>query len=206
MARYESVLDLIGNTPMVDITALSPNPRVAIVAKLEGWNPGGSVKDRAAKAMIEQAEKDGSLSPGQQIIESSSGNTGIALAMIAKVKGYPLKIVLPSHANARRKPLETYFTTNGVDIERVVEMDAMMGTLDLVSKSDWVTIIPALMMTAEIERMQFSVLPLVDPTAPLDLVVIEPMRRALSAAARAFLEILRAEAVNLNNLWHPFFD
>ena len=78
----------------------------------------------------------------------------------------PLKIVLPSHANARRKPLETYFTTNGVDIERIVEMDAMMGTLDLVSKSDWVTIIPALMMTAEIERMQFSVVPLVDPTAP----------------------------------------
>ena len=118
----------------------------------------------------------------------------------------PLKIVLPSHANARRKPLETYFTTNGVDIERIVEMDAMMGTLDLVSKSDWVTIIPALMMTAEIERMQFSVVPLVDPTAPLDLVVIEPMRRTLSAAARAFLEILRAEAVGLNNLWRQYFD
>ena len=96
MARYESMLDLIGNTPMVDISALSPNPRVAIVAKLEGWNPGGSVKDRAAKAMVEEAEKDGSLRPGQQIIESSSGNTGIALAMIAKVKGYPLKIVLPA--------------------------------------------------------------------------------------------------------------
>jgi LysR family nitrogen assimilation transcriptional regulator len=65
----------------------------------------------------------------------------------------PLKIVLPSHANTRRKPLETYFTTNGVEIERLIEMDAMMGTLDLVSNSDWVTIIPALMMTAEIERM-----------------------------------------------------
>jgi cysteine synthase B len=95
MARYESILDLIGDTPMVDISALSPNPRVAIVAKLEGWNPGGSVKDRAARAMIEEAEKDGSLKPGQQILESSSGNTGIALAMIARVKGYPLKIVLP---------------------------------------------------------------------------------------------------------------
>ncbi len=105
MGRYESVLDLIGNTPMVDITALSPNPRVAIVAKLEGWNPGGSVKDRAAKAMIEQAEKDGSLRPGQQIIESSSGNTGIALAMIAKVKGYPLKIVLPVNVSVERRQL-----------------------------------------------------------------------------------------------------
>jgi cysteine synthase len=105
MARYESVLDLIGNTPMVDISALSPNPRVAIVAKLEGWNPGGSVKDRAAKAMIEEAEKDGSLKPGQQILESSSGNTGIALAMIARVKGYPLKIVLPENVSLERRQL-----------------------------------------------------------------------------------------------------
>ena len=105
MARYESVLDLIGNTPMVDISSLSPNPRVAIVAKLEGRNPGGSVKDRAAKAMVEEAEKDGTLRPGQQIIESSSGNTGIALAMIAKVKGYPIKIVLPENVSIERRQL-----------------------------------------------------------------------------------------------------
>jgi [CysO sulfur-carrier protein]-thiocarboxylate-dependent cysteine synthase len=105
MTRYESMLDLIGNTPMVDISALSPNPRVAIVTKLEGWNPGGSVKDRAAKAMLEEAEKDGSLRPGQQIIESSSGNTGIALAMIAKVKGYPLKVVLPQNVSVERRQL-----------------------------------------------------------------------------------------------------
>jgi LysR family nitrogen assimilation transcriptional regulator len=118
----------------------------------------------------------------------------------------PLKIVLPSYANARRKPLETYFTTNGVEIERWVEMDAMMGTLDLVSKSDWVTVIPALMMTAEIERTQFSVIPIVDPTATLDLVVIEPMRRTLNVAARAFLDIIRTEAVGLNNRWRPYFE
>ena len=90
-------------------SALSPNPRVTILAKLEGWNPGGSVKDRAAKAMVEEAEKDGSLRPGQQIIESSSGNTGIALAMIAKVKGYPIKIVLPENVSPeRRQLLETW--------------------------------------------------------------------------------------------------
>jgi LysR family transcriptional regulator, nitrogen assimilation regulatory protein len=85
-------------------------------------------------------------------------------------------------------------------------MDAMMGTLDLVSNSDWVTVIPALMMTAEIERMQFCVIPIVDPTATLDLVVIEPTRRTLNAAARAFLEIIRVEAVGLNNLWRPYFE
>jgi cysteine synthase len=111
MARYESVLDLIGNTPMVDVSELSPNPRVAIVAKLESQNPGGSVKDRAAKSMVEEAEKDGRLVPGQQIIESSSGNTGIALAMIARVKGYPLKIVLPENVSVeRRQALEVWGT------------------------------------------------------------------------------------------------
>jgi cysteine synthase B len=102
---YASLLDLIGNTPLVDVSKLSPNPRVRILAKLEGQNPGGSVKDRPAKYMVEEAEKDGSLKPGQTIIESSSGNTGIALAMIAKVKGYPLKIVLPENVSVERRQL-----------------------------------------------------------------------------------------------------
>ncbi len=109
MAVYASILDLIGNTPLVDVSQLSPNPRVRILAKLEGQNPGGSVKDRAAKWMVEEAEKDGSLSAGQQIIESSSGNTGIALAMIAKVKGYALKVVLPENVSVeRRQSLEVW--------------------------------------------------------------------------------------------------
>ena len=105
MPVYESVLDLIGNTPIVDVSALSPNPRVRIVAKLEGQNPGGSVKDRAAKYMIQEAEKHGSLRPGQTILESSSGNTGIALAMIAKMKGYPFKVVLPENVSVERRQL-----------------------------------------------------------------------------------------------------
>ncbi|HEY2332604.1 MAG TPA: cysteine synthase family protein [Acidimicrobiales bacterium] len=103
------MLDLIGNTPMVDISALSPNPDVRIVAKLEGANPGGSVKDRAALYMINEAEQDGRLKPGQTILESSSGNTGIALAMIAKVKGYPFKVVLPENVSVeRRQALEVW--------------------------------------------------------------------------------------------------
>ena len=105
MARYDSVLDLVGDTPMVDISALSPNPQVRILAKLEGQNPGGSVKDRIALSMVEAAEKDGALQPGQTIIESSSGNTGIGLAMVAKVKGYPLKIVLPENVSVERRQL-----------------------------------------------------------------------------------------------------
>ena len=95
MPVYENVLDMIGNTPMVDVSVLSPNPRVRIVAKLENQNPFGSVKDRIARCMIETAEKDGLLAPGQQIVEPSSGNTGIALAAIAQVRGYPIKILMP---------------------------------------------------------------------------------------------------------------
>ena len=107
MPVYDSVLDLIGNTPMVDVSKLSPNPRVRIVAKLEGQNPGGSVKDRAAKWMIDEAEKSGILTPGsgQTVIESSSGNTGIALAMICKIRGYALKIVLPENVSIERRQL-----------------------------------------------------------------------------------------------------
>jgi cysteine synthase B len=106
---YESVLDLIGNTPLVDISALSPNPQVRILAKLEGQNPGGSVKDRAAKAMVEEAEKEGRLGPGVTVLESSSGNTGIALAMICRMRGYPFKVVLPENVSIeRRQALEVW--------------------------------------------------------------------------------------------------
>ncbi|HMC51943.1 MAG TPA: cysteine synthase family protein [Acidimicrobiales bacterium] len=109
MTLYASVLDLIGDTPLVDVSGLSPNPRVRILAKLEGQNPGGSVKDRIALAMVEEAEKDGTLVPGRTIIESSSGNTGIGLALVCKVKGYPLKIVLPTNVSVeRRQLLETW--------------------------------------------------------------------------------------------------
>jgi cysteine synthase len=105
--RYDSIIDLIGDTPIVDVSALSPNPAVRILTKLEGQNPGGSVKDRAAKYMIEAAEKEGTLVPGsgQVILESSSGNTGIALAMIAKIRGYHFKVVLPENVSIERRQL-----------------------------------------------------------------------------------------------------
>ena len=113
MNRVGSVLDLIGNTPIVDISVLSPNPAARILVKLEGVNPGGSVKDRIAKAMIERAEADGELFPGRRIIEPSSGNTGIGLALIAKLRGYPITIVMPDNNTAeRRQLLELY----GADI------------------------------------------------------------------------------------------
>lgn len=109
MTVFASALDLIGNTPVVDVSQLSPNPEVRILAKMEGQNPAGSVKDRIALAMIEEAEADGTLVPGKTIIEPSSGNTGIALAMISRIKGYKIKIVLPGNVSIeRRQLLEVY--------------------------------------------------------------------------------------------------
>ena len=106
---YANVLDMIGNTPLIDVSVLSPNPNVRIVAKLESQNPFGSVMDRIARMMIETAEKDGLLAPGQQIVEPSSGNTGIALAAIAQLKGYPIKILMPSSVSIERRQMLEVF-------------------------------------------------------------------------------------------------
>lgn len=109
MTVYSSVLEMIGNTPMVDVSQLSPNPNVRILGKMEGQNPAGSVKDRIALSMITEAEEDGTLTPGCTIIEPSSGNTGIAMAMICRIKGYRIKIVLPGNVSVeRRQLLEVY--------------------------------------------------------------------------------------------------
>mgnify|MGYP006269943449 CR=1 FL=1 len=113
MIPSESILDLIGNTPLVDVSNLSPNPNVRLIAKLENQNPFGSVKDRIAKSMIEDAEKNGRLKPGQRIIEPSSGNTGIALAAIAKIKGYPITIMMPTSVSIERRQMLEVF---GADI------------------------------------------------------------------------------------------
>jgi [CysO sulfur-carrier protein]-thiocarboxylate-dependent cysteine synthase len=100
-----SLLDLIGSTPLVELSRLSPKRDVRLYAKLEGANPTGSIKDRVALAMIEAAETAGELEPGRALLEPTSGNTGISLAMVAKLKGYPLTCVLPDNATEERKRL-----------------------------------------------------------------------------------------------------
>jgi cysteine synthase B len=105
MARFESVLELIGNTPLVGVHALSPNPDVRVYAKLEGQNPGGSMKDRIALRMVEAAERNGILRPGDTILEPSSGNTGIGLALVARLKGYRLRVVLPENVSEERRQM-----------------------------------------------------------------------------------------------------
>jgi [CysO sulfur-carrier protein]-thiocarboxylate-dependent cysteine synthase len=103
--RYGDVVESIGNTPLVELKRLSPKPGVRIYAKLESHNPTGSVKDRVARGLIEDAEAKGAIQPGQTILEPTSGNTGISLAMICKRKGYPLKVVMPDNVTEERTQL-----------------------------------------------------------------------------------------------------
>jgi [CysO sulfur-carrier protein]-thiocarboxylate-dependent cysteine synthase len=120
--RYGSLLEMIGNTPLVELKSFSPRPGVEIYAKLEGANPSGSVKDRVAKKMIEEAEASGRLQPGAILLEPTSGNTGIALAMIARIKGYEFVAVMPDNVtNERRQMLELYGA-------RIVYSDGSQGS------------------------------------------------------------------------------
>src|SRR5213592_40108 len=103
--RYGDIVQAIGHTPLVELRRLSPKPGVRIWAKLESHNPTGSVKDRVARAMIEDAEEQGRIRPGQTILEPTSGNTGISLALICSRKGYRLKVVMPENVTPERTQL-----------------------------------------------------------------------------------------------------
>ena len=102
---HSNILESIGNTPLVRINNMNPNPGVELYAKLEGFNPTGSIKDRIALKMIEQAENEGALTPGKTIIEATSGNTGISLAMIGTVKGYKVQIIMSSAVSEERQKM-----------------------------------------------------------------------------------------------------
>jgi DNA-binding transcriptional LysR family regulator len=112
-----------------------------------------------------------------------------------------LKLVVPSKANTRRHLIETYLASNGVAVERMLELDAMLGTLDFVARTDWVAILPALMMATEMRQRQFTLNPVGNPPFTLDLVLIEPARRPMAATAQAFLAMLEEESRRLNDVW-----
>ncbi len=119
--------ELIGNTPLVELARITPNPRVTIYGKMEGNNPAGSVKDRPAYWMIHEAEKRGELRPGMKIIEATSGNTGIALAMIASVKGYPIELVMPEGSTRERTlAMQAY----GATVTLTPQEKSMEGAID----------------------------------------------------------------------------
>jgi cysteine synthase B len=131
VARYESILELIGNTPLVGLHALSPNPDVRIYAKLEGQNPGGSSKDRIALTMVEMAEREGKLHPGDTILEPSSGNTGIGLALVARLRGYKLRVVLPENVSPERAQLLEIF---GAEVVRSPGEEGSNGAIRMAEK------------------------------------------------------------------------
>jgi [CysO sulfur-carrier protein]-thiocarboxylate-dependent cysteine synthase len=113
--RAPSLLDLIGSTPLVELPRLAPNPSVRVYAKLEGQNPTGSLKDRVAKAMIDAAEASGELEPGRRLLEPTSGNTGISLALVAKLRGYSLTCVMPANVTEERRRLLRLYGAEIVD-------------------------------------------------------------------------------------------
>jgi len=122
-----TLLELVGNTPLVELNRLNPNPKVKLYAKLEGNNPGGSVKDRPAKYMILKAQERGLLKPGMKLVEATSGNTGIALAMIAAVAGYEMHLVMPESATAERvRTMRAY----GAVVHLTPADRGMEGTID----------------------------------------------------------------------------
>jgi len=131
MARYDSILDLVGDTPLVALHALSPNPRVRLWGKLEGQNPGGSVKDRIALEMVDDAERRGVLERGDTILEPSSGNTGIGLALVARLRGYRLRIVLPENVSVERRQILEIF---GAEVTLSPAEEGSNGAIRLAEK------------------------------------------------------------------------
>jgi S-sulfo-L-cysteine synthase (O-acetyl-L-serine-dependent) len=124
-----NLLELVGNTPLVELRHVNPNPAVRMLGKVEGNNPGSSVKDRAAKFMIEGAEKRGELKPGVRIMEPTSGNTGIALAMIAAVKGFSIELVVPANSTEERVATMEAF---GAKVTLTPADAGMEGAIDFV--------------------------------------------------------------------------
>src|ERR671926_247783 len=134
--RYGDIVQAIGNTPLVELKRLSPKPGVRIWAKLESHNPTGSVKDRVARALIEDAEEKGAIEPGQTILEPTSGNTGISLAMICSRKGYRLKVVMPDNVTPERTQLlrmygaEIVYSPGSLGSNGAVELALKMAAED----------------------------------------------------------------------------
>ena len=128
---YSTIESLIGNTPLVRLCRLLPNSSNKIFAKLEGNNPAGSVKDRPALSMIQQAELRGDISPGDKLIEATSGNTGIALAMVAAIKGYEMTLIMPDNLSEERKASMLAY---GAELVLVSEQQGMEGARDLAKK------------------------------------------------------------------------
>lgn len=138
----------------------------------------------------------------QELFVASSNSAHPNLQPIKLGSAGPLKIILPSsEVNVRRQSLDTYFNVVGAKIERILEMDGMMGTLDIIARSEWVSIVPSILMAKDFGSKQFSIRPVVDPPLHAELVIIQPSRKSLTAQAGIFVDYLRAEAESVIQYW-----
>jgi cysteine synthase len=128
---YSRLVELIGNTPLVEMPSLSPRPGIRLFAKLEGQNPSGSLKDRIALYMVDRAEERGDLRPGMTLLEATSGNTGVSLSMIARIKGYPIKIVMPDSVSIERTLVMRAFGAEVIHTDGAKYTD---GAIDLAQR------------------------------------------------------------------------
>lgn len=183
-----------------------PNARVRIV---EGYDAGLTDRVRSGQfafaivPAFHRAEELEShhLQSTQEVLVSrrSFGLKRLAPVRLADLP--PLKMVVPGPGNIRRRTIEKYAAANGIQLRSMLELDTMMGTLDLVATSDWVTILPAIMMASEIDRARFNIHPIVDPELMLELVLIRPARRQMDPIAKVFLGLLEAETARVNRRW-----
>ena len=183
-----------------------PNARVRVV---EGYSAVLTERVRSGEfafAIVPAFQRASGLNtrhlqstPEVLVSRRSSGFKHLAPVRLADIG--PLKLVLPGHENTRRRTLETHMVSNGAKIRSMLELDAMIGTLDLVSSTDWVTVLPGVMMASDIDGDRFNVNPIVDPPLTLDLVLIEPMRQPMGSVAQVFLQLLETETARVNARW-----
>ena len=183
-----------------------PEVRLHVVEGYSGLLTGMVLADELDFAVVPAFEgrtglKSRLLMRDQEMLLSGRQLGLTPLAPIRLADCGPLKIVVPGPQNVRRRNLETYFQTHGVEIAAMLEMDAMIGTLEFVASSDWVTVLPSVISVNDIGKGSLVVNPIVKPTLRADFVVIQPARRTLSVPARLFLERFEAEVVNIHAIW-----
>ena len=183
-----------------------PEVRLHVVEGYSGLLTGMVLADELDFAVVPAFEgrtglKSRLLMRDQEMLLSGRQLGLTPLAPIRLADCGPLKIVVPGPQNVRRRNLETYFQTHGVEIAAMLEMDAMIGTLEFVARSDWVTVLPSVISVNDIGKGSLVVNPIVKPTLRADFVVIQPARRTLSVPARLFLERFEAEVVNIHAIW-----
>lgn len=184
----------------------SPGAEISIIEAYSGVLTDLLLKGELDLAVVPAFEGAVGLSShlllhDREMLVTAKRHDGQHLEPVSLASLGPLKIVLPGKQNTRRRNIETYFTANGVNVARRLEMDAMMGTLEFVAATDWVVVLPFVMMSSDIDRDRFDIRPLADPPMYSDFILIEPSRKLMTPAAALFAKVLKAEAERSTELF-----